>query len=142
MSVGPRRSGQDRNGQVPDFIRFLSTLKEHMSAELTRSDVLRGLIWPNGMLLVALVSTAGTGGPSWLLITFAIMLGLFLVLYAASYVYFALTDPDALRSEKYKLQKMAIEQNLYGDNGVGLLDAGGRGNLIEDNTVRTELSNG
>jgi len=105
---------------MPDFIRFLSTLKEQMSAELTRSDALRALIWPNAMLLMALVSAAGTKAPNWLLVILAIMLGIFMVLYAGAYVFFAATDPDALRSEKYKLQKMAIEHGLYGDSNTGL----------------------
>lgn len=69
------------------------------------------------------------------------MLALFLLLYASSYIFFALTDPDALRSEKYKLQKMAIEQGLYGDSGIGLLEPATAGPLIEGPKATTETIN-
>jgi hypothetical protein len=105
---------------MPDFIRFLSTFREHMNAELTRSDVLRALIWPNAGLLLALVGAAGADAPEWLLKNLALILSVFMGLYAVAYIYFAIRDPDALRSEKYKLQKMAMEQGLYGDSLTGL----------------------
>ena len=91
-----------------------------MSAELTRSDVLRSLIWPNAGLLLALVGIASAQGPEWLLRTLVVLLCAFMTLYGLAYVYFALTDSDALRSEKYKLQKMAIEHGLFGDSQTGL----------------------
>lgn len=105
---------------VPEFIRFLSTLREHMSAELTRSDVLRALIWPNAGLILALSGAMATHQPDWVLRIIFIMLSIFMTLYGVAYIYFAFADPDALRSEKYKLQKMAIEQGLYGDSSIGL----------------------
>jgi hypothetical protein len=105
---------------MPEFIRFLSTLREHMNAELTRSDVLRALIWPNAGLLLALTAGMASHQPDWVMRILFAMLGIFMALYGASYIYFAFSDPDALRSEKYKLQKMAIEQGLYGDSTTGL----------------------
>ena len=95
-------------------------MREHMSAELTRSDVLRALIWPNAGILLALSSAMMTHQPDWVLSSLFIMLAIFLELYGIAFIYFAFSDPDALRSEKYKLQKMAIEQGLYGDSSMGL----------------------
>jgi hypothetical protein len=40
----------------------------------------------------------------------------------ASYIYFAFRHPDALRSEKFTLSKIALEKNLIGDSRVGLLE--------------------
>ena len=108
---------------MPDFIRFLATLREQMSAELTRSDVLRALIWPNSGLLVALIAAVTAKAPNWIQIMLAIMLCIFMTLYGGAYIYFAATDPDALRSEKYKLHKMAIEHGIIGDNMTGIIDA-------------------
>ena len=34
-----------------------------------------------------------------------------------------LTDKDALRSEKFTIQKLAIEKGLYGDSLTGTLDS-------------------
>jgi len=91
-----------------------------MSAELTRSDVLRPLIWPNAGLLLLLATAFSSGAPEWMVRTIFGMLIVFMALYAVSYCFFALTDADALRSEKYKLQKMAIEHGLLGDSITGL----------------------
>ncbi len=105
---------------MPEFIKLLSELREQMSAELTRSDVLRALIWPNAGLLLAFTAAISAHAPNWCLVVVAGMLGVFMLLYAVAYVFFALTDPDALRSEKYKLQKIAIEKGLFGDSLTGL----------------------
>ncbi len=105
---------------MPEFMKLLTELREQMSAELTRSDVLRSLIWPNAGLLLGLSTALAAKAPTWALIALTVMLGVFMLLYAVSYVFFALTDPDALRSEKYKLQKLAIEQGLFGDSLSGL----------------------
>ena len=43
-------------------------------------------------------------------------------IYLLSYVYYALKNPDALRSERFTLSKMAIEKNLIGDDKAGLLE--------------------
>jgi len=105
---------------MPEFIRFLTELREHMNAELTRSDVLRALIWPNAGLLIALIGAISAKADTWILQILIVLVCLLMVLYVAAYVFFALTDPDALRSEKYKLQKMAIERGLIGNSQVGL----------------------
>ncbi len=45
------------------------------------------------------------------------------LLYICSYAFCLFSNPDALRSEKYTLHKMAIEHGLYGDNVTGVIDA-------------------
>ncbi|MEO5707274.1 MAG: hypothetical protein ABIT10_09485 [Alteraurantiacibacter sp.] len=91
-----------------------------MDAEMTRSDVLRSLIWPNAGLLMGLVAAISADADDWILMTLVIVFCLFMGLYGSAYVFFAVKDPDALRSEKYKLHKMAIEQGLVGDSLMGL----------------------
>lgn len=108
---------------MPDFFHFLQTFQEHLKAEFSRTDVLRALIWPIGGLLIALSAAFYAHAPEWLLIAFFVLLCLFLMLYGGAYIFFAATDPDALRSERYKLQKMAIEQGLYGDSQHGFVEA-------------------
>lgn len=106
---------------MPEFFRMLSELREHMQAELTRSDVLRALIWPISGLLIALITLAGRV-PEWIYSTiFWSFLG-FLGLYGLIYIVCFFVDRDALRSEKYKLQKMAIERGVYGDSTTGLIE--------------------
>lgn len=105
---------------MPEFVRFLSQMREHMNAELTRSDVLRPLIWPNAGLMFLLATSVASDAPPWFIQTILGLLIVFMALYGMAYVFFALTDSDALRSEKYKLHKLAIEQGLYGDSSMGL----------------------
>ena len=99
---------------------MVATLREQMHAELTRTDALRPLVWPVAGLLAALSVAIAERAPGWLLISLAVALGVILSVYIGHYTYFAVTDPDALRSEKYKLQKMAIEHGLLGDSQIGL----------------------
>jgi hypothetical protein len=54
----------------------------------------------------------------------AALLGMTVCIFLAFYMYFAVKNPDALRSEKYTLSKMAIEKNLIGDDKVGLQEVG------------------
>lgn len=106
---------------MPDFMRLVATLSEHMRAELSRSDVLRALIWPFGILLLALTSGNYLRAPAWLMILFASLLVLLFLQYLFAYTFCLFKDRDALRSEKYHLQKMAIEHGLIGDDTTGLI---------------------
>jgi hypothetical protein len=105
---------------MADFLQLVATLREQMNAELTRTDALRPLVWPVAGLLLTLSVALTAGAEKWLLILLTIALGIMLVAYLVGYTYFALRDPDSLRSEKYKLQKMAIEHGLLGDSLMGL----------------------
>lgn len=39
--------------------------------------------------------------------------------YLGFYAYFAFKDPDALRSERYSIQKLALEKGFVGDSTTG-----------------------
>lgn len=86
----------------------------------SRTDVLRALIWPNALILIALVWSATKGAPLFLLILLSALLVAFMLLYAGAYVLFGIKDPNLLRSERYNIEKMAIEQGLLGDSLSGL----------------------
>jgi bacteriorhodopsin len=107
---------------VPDFLGLVATLREQMQANLSRSDVLRVLIWPVLILIFGLVAAERTEAPAWALIGIGVFAALFLLIYALAFVFLLIFDRDALRSEKYSLHKMAIEHGLLGDDRTGLLD--------------------
>jgi hypothetical protein len=44
-------------------------------------------------------------GPAWLLILFAVAFSVDFVMQLAAYIFFMLTNSDALRSEKYSIAK-------------------------------------
>lgn len=119
---------------MPDFLQLVATLREHMQAELTRTDALRPLVWPIAGLLLALTASYVWSAPFEIKIGLGALLALLVISYVVAYGYFAVTDSDALRSEKYKLEKMAIEQGLYGNSTTGLqkmADMSGATKLIE-----------
>jgi hypothetical protein len=60
--------------------------------------------------------------PTWLSIVFATFTGLPILLFLAAYIFFMIRDPEALRSERYSIQKMAIEKGLIGDDLHGLIE--------------------
>ncbi len=45
-------------------------------------------------------------------------------MYLAAYIFFMIRSPDALRSEKFTLSKLAIEHSAKGDNLSGLIEPG------------------
>jgi hypothetical protein len=107
---------------MSNFIRLMSAMREQMHATISRSDALKALVWPIGLMVSALVGLVWAGASTWLLILFSVLLALSVLLYGGAYIYFLLNDPDALRSESYTLNKMAIEHGLYGDSGIGLIE--------------------
>lgn len=111
---------------TPELIRaFLS----QASATGEKSTALQPLGVLSGTLILGLVLAPIWNAPIWSLVVLAVLLCCTVVLYLASYTYFAFKNPDALRSEKFTLSKMAIEKNLIGDNTSGLLEVGELENL-------------
>lgn len=105
------------------FEQIVLSLREQMQANLSRSDVLRSLIWPSGLVATALIGGIWAGAPTWILVLLSVLLVLALVLYGGAFLFCLIKDRDALRSERYTIEKMAIEQGLYGDNRIGLKEA-------------------
>ena len=101
----------------------LHAFLEKATASGSRSNALHPLAWLTGILISGLVlSTAFEKKPEWVVIFLASLLGLTVVLYLLGFIYFATKNPDLLRSEKFNLSKLAIENNLIGDNISGLID--------------------
>lgn len=68
------------------------------------------------LVLCALLIGAGIGLPDWLMITFGLVFAGCICLFIYSYVFLLHNNSDALRSESYSLQKIAIEKGLIGDS--------------------------
>lgn len=104
------------------FWQLASMLREQVNATAWRSDVLKPLAWLIGMLVVLVAMLAFAKAPEWLLTWVALTLLATIALYALVYAVCFFVDRDALRSEGYTLNKMAIEHKLLGDSSVGLFD--------------------
>lgn len=87
------------------------------------------------MILTSIVLSSLNPKLYWLPILLSCLLILFLGIYAFSYLYCLLRNPDLLRSERYGIQKMAIQHGLLGDSESGLFDPSDQKSealLIED----------
>ena len=108
-------------GSVPptDILRLLF---EQAHVQGSRSTVLNPLGWALAILLSTLVGCQFAHAERWISIALGIGSGVTLCMYLAAYVYFAIRDPDALRSERYSLSKLAIERSRTGDDRSGFGD--------------------
>ena len=99
---------------------FKSLLQQAQIAQ-SRSSVINPLQWALLILVVLLLALgAEARPPPWLLVGAAASLGLALLFLLAAYVYFAMTNPDSLRSESYSLVKTALEKKYLGDSLSGM----------------------
>lgn len=87
----------------------------------SRSTVLKPLGWLIALTLAGAIGAFRLAAPTWFANTLGGLCVLAIVLYFAAYVYFALTDKDSLRSEKYSIQKMAIQKGFIGDDQFGYM---------------------
>lgn len=105
-------------------LRLIQAFLQQATENGTRSTVLKPLAWLMSMLLAATLSAFYFNAPSWVGILFAIFCSLTMLLYLATYVYCIVTDKDALRSETYSIQKLALERGFVGDSIQGVIQVG------------------
>lgn len=103
---------------------LIRAILSQASSSGSRSTALQPLGWLSVILTFGLVAAVSWRASQWVLVTLAAFLGVTVLIYLISYIFYALKNPDALRSEKYTLSKMAIEKNLIGDNIAGLIEIG------------------
>jgi hypothetical protein len=78
------------------------------------------LHWLLGLVLAAFIASLTFNAPTWARVLFATLSTAIVVLDAAAYVYLLLNDRDALRSERFTIEKMRIEHGLIGDSLIGV----------------------
>jgi len=82
---------------------------------------------PLGWLLTieigGLVACLKYAAPAWMITVFGVLIAVTVIVYIGGYSYFAYTNPESLRTEKYSLDKMAIERSVRGDNLSGIVDS-------------------
>lgn len=107
---------------MPTFSQLVTLMREQMNATLSRSDVLKPLAWLIGMLATATAVALFARPHEWVLTWLLVLLAGAVILYALSYSVLLFIDRDALRSERYSLQKLALEQGVYGDSVAGIIE--------------------
>lgn len=118
-------------GNVQQQLSRYGVLNQHG----TRSSVLSILQWTLGGLLLFTVTSHGYGLHWGYTLAGAICVGVTLIMILGFFVYFAVTDKDALRSERFAITKMAIERGALGDDERGLYT------VEDDGRLRPEAGN-
>ena len=109
--------------------KLLQALMQQATAGGSRSTALKPLGWLLGMLLSTSVTSSFIKAPEWLTLTFVALTVLSFLIYIGAYIFLLLRDRDALRSEKFSLQKLAIQHSLVGDSETGLFNLDDKGDV-------------
>lgn len=109
---------------MSDFGHVVSSLKEQMHGTLSRSDVLKPLAWYIALLAPTFIGAIAVAAHWSVVLLLGGLLALGAVIYLSAFIYCLKSNPDSLRSERYALDKMAIEHKLIGDNRAGTFAAG------------------
>jgi hypothetical protein len=89
-----------------------------------KSTVLKSLGWLIALLLPSTIAASHYGTDKWLVVMLAILVCISILVYIGAYVFFTIKNPDLLRSEKFGIQKMAIQHGLVGDDLSGFFKVG------------------
>lgn len=75
-----------------------------------------------GICVTAVVACVEAKAAAWLLILFGVASAVTVLLYLCAYLYCLVKDRDALRTETYSIQKLALEKGYVGDKLTGLIE--------------------
>jgi hypothetical protein len=94
---------------------------QRMIGSQTKSTVLRGLAsFMTACGLLSLLAYRNSNS-AWLGLVFGIFAALGAISFLVAYWYFAITNPDLLRTERYAIQKYAMEKGYVGDSTTGFM---------------------
>lgn len=110
---------------------------EQATAKGSRSNVLKPLYAMMAVCIAGVFATFHFSFPVWSSYFFAFFTFVTMSIYLMSYLYCLLKTPDALRSETYSIQKLAIQKGFVGDDltGVVAVERTVSGGLIEDSSA-------
>ena len=103
-------------------LEIFQSLLQQSSAQGSRTTALQPVIWISSLVMASMVTSISVHAPQWVLVFLGCIMTVLLATFVFAYVYFALRNPDALRSERFTLTKMQIEKNQLGDTVHGFMD--------------------
>ncbi|MBS1509835.1 MAG: hypothetical protein JST86_03290 [Bacteroidetes bacterium] len=101
-------------------INLIRELLHRSDSSGSKSTILKPLTWLVSILIGGVILLQKVNTPAWLTVFFCIIVSLAVLIFFFAYIFCLFKDRDALRSEKYSIQKMAIEKGIYGDNITGI----------------------
>ena len=105
-------------------IELFRSLLQQATAQGSRANALNPLAWAFGLSLSALLVAARIS--QWLLVLLGVAVAGTGIAFLVAYFILLFVDRDALRSERFTLSKLAIENGVTGDSlrGFTALDIG------------------
>lgn len=114
---------------------YFTHLLQHSDASGSKSTILKPLNWLLISLASILITLTYIKAPvAFIYIIFGLLVITF-VLIIGTYIYCLRKNPDALRSETFSIQKMALEKGVYGDSTSGTF-------VVEEGKEMAKLSIG
>ena len=106
-------------------------LLSHSDASGAKSTILKPLTWFLALIIGGILLLLKFSSPIWLTIMLAIIFCLGVAVFFFVYIYCLIKDRDSLRSEKFSIQKLAIEKGIIGDDIIGIISPSN--NCLQDN---------
>lgn len=107
-------------------------LLSHSDASGAKSTILKPLTWFLALIIGGILLLLQFDSPMGLTIMFAIIFCIGVVIFFFVYIYCLIHDRDSLRSEKFTIQKLAIEKGIMGDDIIGIIPPSN--NYLQDNS--------
>ncbi len=119
-------------------VGIIKSFLAQASAKGSRSTVLKPLGWMMAICISATMTSAYFKVDSWIIYLFAVFSGLTMLTYLSGYIYCLIHTPDALRSETYSIQKMAIQKGFVGDDLSGAIELDNNQSQLIDSTSASD----
>jgi len=103
-------------------LEIIQSFLQQASIQGSKSTILKPMNWILSIIISAIIATFYFPIPNWVSITFIVIFIILIIAYLIIYFYCLFNDRDALRSETYNVQKLAIEKGIIGDSATGILD--------------------
>lgn len=102
-------------------ITGIRELLSRSDASGSKSTILKPLTWFLALIIGGILSLLKFDSPVWLTIMLATIFCLGVAVFFFVYIYCLINDRDSLRSEKFTIQKLAIEKGIMGDDVIGII---------------------
>lgn len=119
-------------------MEWLRAIFHIASVDHAKSTTLRPLQGTLIIIALTLLAEFRFNAPQWSVIVTVILLVLMSISFLIAYFYFMIKNPECLRTEKYSLQRLAIERGL-GDNISGVTVLPDSSSSVRSLGVQTDI---
>ena len=115
------------------------TRSESGTVERVRATPLKPAVWMTGVLVWATVVGLFLRVPTWGAVFLCSLTGVSFLFYLVSYIYLMVVDRDRLRSERYRVPRVARERGVQGPR-IGAVQESSSGTaILEEDRQSSEL---